>query len=202
MVAIIQDADGFTNVRAQPGYSSEVIHKILDNEVFWYHIEENQDWVSVFIPTNKYSIDCGAKPTIDGYIHKSRLKPLNELQRQSSHILSISYNIKPFEAQSRIIEIHEDGWVQYIDGRLFWGTDGEMPRNQISDVNISIGDQKIFIPQVLYEDIYECSNDFEIFIKDNLFFIYQMNSDGAGGYELVWVISKEGLVQRLVGTII
>ena len=41
-VAIIQDADGFTNVRKLPHRQAKIIHKIYQNEVFWYNDEASK----------------------------------------------------------------------------------------------------------------------------------------------------------------
>lgn len=49
----------------------------------------------------------------------------------------------------------------------------------------------------------EANGESEVIYKmfDN--FVYQMNSDGAGAYQIVWVFTKEnGLIQKLVGTMI
>lgn len=35
-IAIIQDKDGFTNIRLKPNANAEIIYTISKNEVFWY----------------------------------------------------------------------------------------------------------------------------------------------------------------------
>lgn len=65
-----------------------------------------------------------------------------------------------------------------------------------------IEDKRIPIHEIFFQDIYECDNDFNIHKIGNLFIVHQWNSDGAGGYEIVWVLDKNGVKQRLVGTII
>jgi len=59
-VAVIDDKDGFTNVRENPDGKSKVIYKIQDFELFLYETEstDNNDWIKVFLPKNKYSLDC------------------------------------------------------------------------------------------------------------------------------------------------
>ena len=80
-VAIIQDKDGYTNVRKAPNGQAKVIHKIYENEVFWYQDDSNDtsDWVTVYIPKEDFSIACLPHELITGFIHQSRLKPLGTL---------------------------------------------------------------------------------------------------------------------------
>lgn len=63
--ATINDPDGYTNIRASNNVKSEIVGKILEGEVFTYW-ETNDNWYKV--ETTK-----GAK----GYVHKSRIKPID-----------------------------------------------------------------------------------------------------------------------------
>ena len=83
-----------------------------------------------------------------------------------------------------------------------WGTDGGLPKTEVVDIKVTIAGNEVPIHKVFYADIYECTNDFEVYKKGETYFVYQRNSDGAGSYEIVWVLDKNGLKQRLVGTII
>jgi hypothetical protein len=65
-----------------------------------------------------------------------------------------------------------------------------------------VGKQQIPISRAFYEDIYEYTNSFKIYKNADNYFVYQWNSDGAGAYQIVWVFTKAGLKQRLVGSII
>ena len=59
--------------------------------------------------------------------------------------------------------------------------------------------QKIDMHKVFYTDIYECDNDLKIYKQGETYFVSQFNSDGAGAYDIVWVIDKDGLKQRYIG---
>lgn len=83
-VATIQDPDGWTNVRKAPDGKSETILKVYENEVFWYDYEEadqEQDWISIYIPKNDYCLGISEPSYIVGFIHKSRLLPLEKLKK-------------------------------------------------------------------------------------------------------------------------
>ena len=204
-VAIIRDEDGFTNVRSEPDGQSEVIHKIYNNEVFWYDNEEvdkHQDWVSVYIPKSKYSMGCSGLDALIGYIHRSRLQPLQQLPAYQKDDFQFNYILTDFDSTDKIIDRHDGRSITAIDGRPVWGTDGNLPKIQISDINITIEGHPLTISPAFYNDLYECNRGFSIRKIDDTYFVFQENSDGAGYYEVVWVLTREGLKQRLVGSII
>lgn len=97
---------------------------------------------------------------------------------------------------------YQGKWASAIDGRPIWGADGELPKVEVVDINITIDGNEVPIHKVFFSDIYECTNNFEVYKNGDTYFVYQRNSDGAGSYEIVWVLDKTGLKQRLVGTII
>jgi len=66
--AIINDPDGYTNIRSGKGIKYPVINKIYKDEFFSYEPNENETWLKVIKMWN-----------IEGYVHKSRIIPLNAL---------------------------------------------------------------------------------------------------------------------------
>lgn len=204
-VAIIQDSDGWTNVRKAPNEQSEVIHKIYENEVFWYDaetIDKGKDWISIYIPKNDFCLGKSEPNYIVGFIHKSRLLPLKEMKGYTGTDFSFQYKLSEFDSTNRIVDKQAGKWLTAIDGRPVWGTDGNFPVTEVVDIEVKIDGQKIQIYKVFFSDIFECDNDLSIFKNGDTYFVYQWNSDGAGAYEIVWVLNKEGLKQRLVGTVI
>ena len=204
-VAIIKDKDGFTNVRKKPDGQSEIIHKIYENEVFWFDYEKGVDtfeWVPVNIPKNDFSLGISEPEYIFGFIHISRLQPLDELKPYEGSDFSFEYVIQPFDSTNRIIDRREGSRVAAVDDRPSWGTDGGFPKTQVKTINITIEGKKLNLNRVFYLDIYECTNSFKIYKNGDSYIVYQWNSDGAGYYEIAWVFTKKGLQQRLVGTMI
>ncbi|MCO4294070.1 hypothetical protein NF867_14480 [Solitalea sp. MAHUQ-68] len=205
-VAIIQDNDGFTNVRSKPNANSEIVYKISVNEVFWYNSEDDDfqksEWVEVYVLKNKYSFNSIQSETVNGFIHKSRLLPLDKLKIYKASDFNFEYVIQPFKTQNHIIDRDKSQWVSAIDGRHAWGTDGGLPRKEVIKINLTIQGKIIQVSSAFFCDIYECENSFNVYKNGETYFVYQHNSDGAGGYELVWVFTKDGLKQRLVGSII
>ncbi|WP_269902076.1 IrmA family protein [Paenalcaligenes faecalis] len=60
--AVIQDKDGYSNVRAQPNAKSNVIEKLFDNEPF-YTFEQKGNWWQVCTPTGQV-----------GYLYHDRIR--------------------------------------------------------------------------------------------------------------------------------
>ena len=204
-VAIIQDPDGWTNVRKAPNGQSEIIQRVYENEVFWYDYEtpdREQDWVSIYMPKNDFSLGKSEPNYIIGFIHKSRLIPLEKLERYSGSDFTFEYKLSDFDSTNRIVDKQDEKWVTAIDGRPVWGTDGNFPRTQVDNIEVRIEGQEVEIHKVFYSDIYECDNGLSVYKKEDTYFVHQWNSDGAGAYEIVWVLDKNGLKQRLVGTMI
>ena len=203
-VATIQDSDGWTNIHKSPNGKSEIIHKIYENEVFWYDYEYTdklKDWISIYIPKNDFCLEKSNPYYIMGFIHKSRLLPLEKMNNYSGSGFSFKYNLIDFDSTSKIVDRYNRS-VDAIDGRPIWGTDGDFPKKEVKNIEVIIQRKKIKIHKVFFNDIYECDNSFSVFKNGETFFVYQSNSDGAGGYEIVWVFDKNGLKQRLVGSII
>jgi hypothetical protein len=204
-VATIQDPDGWTNVRKAPDGKSEVILKVYKNEVFWYDYEktdQEQEWISIYIPKNDYCLGKSEPNYIVGFIHKSRLLPLEKLNGYKGNDFTFEYQLSDFDSTNRVIDKLDGKWITAIDGRPVWGTDGNFPSTQVDDIKVIFDGQKIDIHEVFYSDIYECDNGISIYKNGDTYFAHQWNSDGAGAYEIVWVFDKNRLKQRLVGTII
>lgn len=67
--AIINDPDGYTNVRAQPDGKAEVVAKIVDGERFFFDEVPGSNWVKVY-RTATADAEC------IGYMHSSRVMPV------------------------------------------------------------------------------------------------------------------------------
>jgi hypothetical protein len=199
-IAVIKDVDGFTNVRKLPEIDSEIIYKLKDSEVFSYQETENEaesNWITVYISKNKYQLECGEDDTFIGYIHKSRLCPIEDLTKYSGTEFSFKYKLKKFSLENKISDF--DGkWLTKINGRRIYGTDGNIPKTEVVGIETSINGKSIEIPNILYEDIFECNNEFEINKNKGDYIVHQWNSDGAGGYLIIWVLGNEKLKQRLI----
>lgn len=61
-IAVINNDNGFIEVRKDPKDNSEIIYTLNNDEVFVYNVSEigsESDWRTVFISKNKYQLECG-----------------------------------------------------------------------------------------------------------------------------------------------
>jgi hypothetical protein len=139
-------------------------------------------------------------------------------------VIDFSYQDAVFKKDSIKVIIRETNFIKSrhrltfvdsiltkIDNKPFWGTDGGLPRTQIATVLIIVNKDTIRIPKSAYSDLYEpnfCYNDQSmkpdcscaVFVSGDgkRLYIYMVNSDGAGTYEVTWIISNGKYLRRVV----
>jgi hypothetical protein len=200
--AVINDPDGYTNVRKLPNINSEVVYKLKESHVFAYESidsEPNSDWIKVYVQKNIYSLgDIDNDDFLVGYIHESRLQPIENLQDYFEKDFSFNYILKKFDYKDKICDFIDGKWISRINGRRIYGTDGTMPKVEVKDIKITRDGKTVRVSKIFFEDIFECENNFAIKKNKDKFIVYQWNSDGAGGYFIAWVIAKNELIQRFI----
>jgi hypothetical protein len=99
-----------------------------------------------------------------------------------------------------------------IDNKPIWGTDGELPKEQINSIYVRIGKDTVIIPKSAYQDLFEPSLKWKEAneIKGHLwvyyskgqkrFYIAMSNSDGAGFYEATLIIKNKKYYGRVLNT--
>ncbi|MGC9355225.1 MAG: hypothetical protein ACP5D9_15365 [Mariniphaga sp.] len=65
---IINDPDGYTNLRDRKGVNSKILTEVLESELFVFNPDSLSEWWNVHLIRNGYDYH--------GFIHKSRIKPL------------------------------------------------------------------------------------------------------------------------------
>lgn len=205
--AIIKDKDGFVNVRKEPNAKSEIIGKLYIDDIFSYDPEsESVAWIQIYKEDIKNENEF-----INGYIDKTRLFPLSKFKSLnrihlglrsasvSNDSISITIKSSAFKAQSHKLR-YRTGELLSIDGKHIWGTDGNVPKVKITDVNVSLNNTPIIIPKREFDDLYE--PNFKMFraylSKNGTIYIEIDNSDGAGAYTIIWVIKDHNYLKRYI----
>lgn len=215
--AIINDPDGYTNVRNQ---SKKIIDRITDFEIIAIN-----DFCS---PVENYKcVDYGwkAKDSFtrfgwgekgydqakekSGLIHSSRIKYLSDLPQltktivDKNKIVFENQNIKfeiitgKFDATSYIVT--EDK----IDDYPIWGYDGyclcDTNAVDIKSINYSFGEEKYSFPKKALIGYLAPNHEYMYVAKaaDNIYYLIMSNGDGAGGYELVYTIKDKILISAI-----
>ncbi len=204
---VIQDADGYTNVR---DISGTVIGKLLDNHVFvdWDAQKSHKEWHSVEYGTETgITKTCPNENTHIGEIHKSRIRYLADLpqlkkQPQSTDkylvyandTLTVEIGFQDFNPQRHTIVCDlGTGFVRSIDGCSdLIGIENNMPHEEYASITVKHPAGILEFPTVYIAHLYEPSpNNVVVALgKGNTLFISTQNSDGAGGYYAVWTVEN------------
>ena len=95
---------------------------------------------------------------------------------------------------------NELNWLEKINGKEIWGTDGNIPKNQYGQITLTFGKEIIHLP---IDNLFEPNLDnikVNIDSKNKTIYISTMNSDGAGGYVVLWII-ENGIFKQQITTI-
>jgi hypothetical protein len=200
-IAIINDKDGYTNVRENTSTQSKIIGKKIENDVFYCIISKDSDWYEV-------SLESGTM----GYIHKSRITPLSSLQKLNNKkanwrdeqltikndTLMFQIQLRKFDSTKHQIKRGEKNYPITIDNHEMHGTFGNLPKVEISFIKLFIRSKEIVLPKEQLSDCYEIDlSRLALYAdKKGRLFIFTSNSDGAGGYEAIWIIKNNKFQKR------
>jgi len=188
--AVINDKDGYVNVRKEKSVHSKVLKKLgnwiyADNEGYIYN--DRVKWIHNF-PQIARGIAKGNTIVFEG----------KEIQ--------VILSTEKFDKSKHSFKYHKEyrDVIEKIDGKLFWGTDGNMPKREYKSIEVKIRGKQVPIPKSAYNDLYESSLYIEFnsvhYDKDNdILYIVANNGDGAGSYMVCWQIEKGVYKGRKVG---
>lgn len=204
--AIIQDKDGYCNVRSSSEKGNNIID-ILDNGHLVYVFENDGNWSNIdYSKSNK---------ELNGQVYKDRLRLissymhipiLTKSKRQTvfkKDSLKIILTSQSFDRTKHNFTYSKENkdQVQLIDNKKYWGTDGGLPNTEYKSIEVYIGNTKVTLPNDALENLYEVSfyNCHVNYDKTNdIIYIQTMNSDGAGSYEVIWKVEKGIYKERYV----
>lgn len=125
-------------------------------------------------------------------------------KKQAGHRALVTFSTRLFEPQNH--KISKDHTYQTrVDGRLAYGTDGNVPKVGISVMKFELDGKEIRIPKRFYSDLFEPNlegshvtvrflNNFQSVI------VSMSGSDGAGGYQARWRLRASGIHARSINT--
>lgn len=213
---IIQDADGYVNVRDS---AKTIIDKLADNQVFfdWDAADgkDSTEWHNI-----EYAAELGITKnggeeglTREGRIHRSRIRYLDQLpqlaeQPNSSDTclvfandtLAVEIRLRRFNPRRhKIVRYAEGDFIRSIDGcTALLGIDGNMPRTEYVSISVRHPGGVSEFPAQYLAHLYEpATQGVTVALgKGNTLFISTCNGDGAGGYYAVWTVENH-LVKSL-----
>ncbi|MDF1816448.1 MAG: hypothetical protein P1V20_29880 [Verrucomicrobiales bacterium] len=213
--ALVQDSDGWSNVRGEPSTNSNILGRIDHGELIWCFLPNDPKWVPVFYIRETPDKKVG----LYGFIHSSRLKPLSSFKE-------IPGKLEPdtkvtFQSDRVKVEIEEEKFdpvgisitkvktesgfvlVKDINNKTVWGTDGTMPTAQYRKFSVVIDGKDVSPPAEAVEDLFEPGVKWlrtRVFHETgkNTLYITTLNGDGAGGYVAAFVFEKGKYTKRIV----
>lgn len=123
-------------------------------------------------------------------------------KKEGSHTARVVFRTKVFaRAGHRRAKVVRGQTM--VDGRPAIGTDGNIPGVEIDSMRFYLDGKKIKIPSRLYADCFEPNfgDDYVTlkFGRDLQSVIISMSgSDGAGGYQVIWRLRKNGQHRRSI----
>ena len=204
--AVINDKDGYVNVREGKSAQSEVLKKLNNKTiVFVYNYDKATDGNWIYTDEEGYIYNDRVK-----WIHKfpiiaKGIAKGNTIVFEGKEIQVVLTSGK-FDKSKHSFKYHKEyrDVIEKIDGKLFWGTDGNMPKREYKSIEVKIRGKQVSIPQSAYNDLYESYLYTEFnsvhYDKDNdILYIVALNGDGAGAYMVCWQIEKGVYKGRKVG---
>ena len=204
--AVINDKDGYVNVRKEKSVHSKVLKK-LDNNTLIFVLEYDKAQEGNWIYADN-----------EGYIYNDRVKWIHNFPQIAKGIakgntivfegkeIQVVLSTEKFDKSKHSFKYHKEyrDVIEKIDGKLFWGTDGNMPKREYKSIEVKIRGKQVSIPQSAYNDLYESYLYTEFnsvhYDKDNdILYIVALNGDGAGAYMVCWQIEKGVYKGRKVG---
>lgn len=204
--AVINDKDGYVNVRKEKSVHSKVLKK-LDNNTLIFVLEYDKAHDGNWIYADN-----------EGYIYNDRVKWIHKFPQIAKGIakgntiifegkdIQVTLSTEKFDKSKHSFKYHKEypDVIEKIDGEPFWGTDGNMPKREYKSIEVKIRGKQVSIPQSAYGDLYESYLYTEFnsvhYDKDNdILYIVALNGDGAGAYMVCWQIEKGVYKGRKVG---
>lgn len=207
---IVNDKDGFVNVREKDNPNSKIIARLNNGEIVHSYedfFENKGNWLSVDFNFTKNDFKTG-------FIYKDRLINIYQyekitMQTKSNEVVLKNKNIeikiteKKFQKKNHSFSFHQNykDIITKIDGQDYYGTDGYLPKIEYSQIHISINGKTFNLPKEALKNIFEpnlFSTTAHYDLENDILYIESLNSDGAGSYEILWIIEKGKFKKRSI----
>lgn len=207
--AIVQDREGFTSCRSDKSASARV-QDTLRNGHLVYITGSGGSWVAVMYQHK------GEDKT--AYIIKDRLKLVEDFTeipliqnagpstaRFRLGQIGIQVTKKPFNRSGHRLTYYKNSpkMIELIDGKPYWGRDGELPTWEFSMIVIRMGTVSRILPFSSVAQLYEpnlAGVKAHYDAPNDTLYLTSSNGDGAGYYEVAWKIVKGQYAGRFVAS--
>jgi len=218
-LCIINDKDGYTNLREKPYQNSKIIGKIVEHQASaidsYVQDEENisKDWIAVKFPINinkrsGFTKFEGEEKT--GYIHKSRLVELESLPKFESKELNphkVSHQNKDVEIIIETQTFNKSKHQITQSDKGFYIIDGEKVFNyyggdttEIKNITVKSKNQTYNFPKTSVKNLMGIDAENSVVHSGNKGELYITINAGDGGdsYNIVFCVKDNKLISRTI----
>ena len=195
--AVINDKDGYVNVREGKSAQSKVLKKLNNKTiVFVYNYDKATD--SNWIYTDE-----------EGYIYNDRVKWIHKFPIIAKGIakgntivfegkeIQVVLTSGKFDKSKHSFEYFKDSptGIEVIDDELPYGTDGKMPTTEYRSIEVNIHGKRVSLPKDAYSDLYEPTfltdhNSVYYDKESDILYIVANNNYAERPYKVCWQIEK------------
>ncbi len=206
--AFVNSKPGFADIKESGSSSAKTVSRLNNGSVLYvFDADTKTGWIPVSFERGGNDIS-GYLPS-DDIVPISKLRPVlyNYSNEHKTILKNADISIVITEAnfdrtKARLtFSMENRNYLEKINDKPFYGTDGEVPVRQYGFLHVAIGKEKILIPATALEELYEPTlENTEAFYdaKNDILYITSLNSDGAGGYCVLWIIEKRKYKTRHV----
>ena len=202
--AIVADKDGFSNIRDSAGLGGKVVDT-LHNGHFVYCFGTKENWINIDYTKRKQELNA--------YVYHDRVKCVSDYEKIPTlskydsvfvkDSIKITISTQPFVRSKYHLTYFKDSpkYIQFINGKQYWGRDGEMPTTEYRSIRIILGNKEIVLPKAATDNLYEPSigtAQVNYDRKNDILYIQSSNSDGAGSYKVIWRVEKGIYTDRYI----
>jgi hypothetical protein len=123
--------------------------------------------------------------------------------RSGTHTVTLLLKTKAFDPSRRRMKLKKVGelLVTTVDGRVALGAEGGTPSVEIESFRFILDGREVPVPRRLYSDCFNPgTSPGRLTLKfgqdAGSVFVFMQGSDGAGVYDAVWVLRKDGRHSR------
>ena len=206
--AVVKDKDGYVNIRAKENVKSKIVGTLPNNTLIYTFFGDDEPNPSNWVYEK------------NGYIHKSRLKKINEFpsigkEKETENsititdkAISVTLTQQKFDKTKHKItkKKHKEYSEYIIDGKRAQGLGGGLflPEDHYKSIIVTINGKNVSIPKSAYDDLYEVAmytdNNAVYYDKEeDTIYIIAHNGSGAFSYEVCWQIVKGEYKTRIIG---
>ena len=207
--AVINDKDGYVNVREGKSAQSKVLKKLNNKTiVFVYNYDKatNGNWI--------YTDE-------EGYIYNDRVKWIHKFPIIAKGIakgntivfegkeIQVILTSGKFDKSKHSFEYFKEfsTGIEVIDDALLYGTDGKMPTTEYRSIEVNIHGKQVSLPKDAYSDLYQPTfltdhNSVYYDKESDILYIVANNNYADRPYMVCWQIEKGSYKGRKVSELV